>query len=321
MRILYVYREYGGRRRAYGRIMSDLGHIVKYVRIRSKFKPNQIRKKHIVNKSPDIVWLLQPSFLINKILDPDALQFMRSKGVLLVTYGTFPTETCYTSLLKYWKKFDFLFVHNLKHHKWLSSKGVKSYYMPIGFHTGQYPQLTCNYQPYDVSFMGRPQTQVRVCKDNRVKYINALADRGIRVWGKGYNNRGLKPPGIWMGSYAGHGQQREVYSMSKINLDLPFVNSTQSCYRKYYHIKNRFFEIPATNNFMLTLKTREATNIFGEDCVGYYEKSIESLCSAVDKYMKNEKLRRQMAQKACSIVHEKHSFRHRFEEMFNIICG
>ena len=53
MRILYIYNEYGERRKLYGKIMEKLGHKVSYFCIRNKLKKNQVNIKHIKNAKPD----------------------------------------------------------------------------------------------------------------------------------------------------------------------------------------------------------------------------------------------------------------------------
>ena len=91
------------------------------------------------------------------------------------------------------------------------------------------------------------------------------------------------------------------------------------CGENKYHLKNRFFEIPATGNFLLTVRCPEFLDIFGEDTVGYYDDNIESLKENVKKYLRDKDLRVKMAKRAYKIVHQKHMYLHRFQEMFKII--
>ena len=114
-------------------------------------------------------------------------------------------------------------------------------------------------------------------------------------------------------------EQRDVYSKSKINLDLPFVNYRHPFYEGQCHFKNRFFEIPATRNFLLALRTPEALEIFPEDTVGYYDDSIGSLKENVHRYLKDKKARKKMAEKAYRLVHDKYTYLHMFKKMFKII--
>ena len=84
-------------------------------------------------------------------------------------------------------------------------------------------------------------------------------------------------------------------------------------------MKNRFFEVPATGNFLLTVRNPEFVGIFDETMVGYYDDNIESLRENIEKYLVDEKLRKKMAARAYQVVNEKHTFLHRFKDMLNII--
>jgi spore maturation protein CgeB len=146
-----------------------------------------------------------------------------------------------------------------------------------------------------------------------------LSNYNTIVYGGGFKGKVGEIP---VKSYKGHKQQRNVYGITKINLDLPFFNTPHSFYKegdKKYHIKNRFFEIPATGNFLLTVRCPEFLEIFGEDCVGYYDDSIESLQENVKKYLKDKDIRKKMSKKAYKLVNEKHTYLHRFKDMFKII--
>jgi len=116
-----------------------------------------------------------------------------------------------------------------------------------------------------------------------------------------------------------HQQQRNAYAITKVNLELPFFSAPCDKMRNRYHFKNRFFEIPATGNFLLSLRTNEFLEIFPEDTVGYYDDNIGSFKESVDKYLKDKKLRRKMAEKSYRLVHDKHTFLHRFKKMSKII--
>ena len=110
-----------------------------------------------------------------------------------------------------------------------------------------------------------------------------------------------------------------MYAQTRVNLDLPFVNSSHPFYQDQVHVKNRLFEGPATGNFLLEMQHPEFLELFGEDLVGYYEPSIEAFVEAVRRYLADETLRRTMAEKAHRHAHQKHTFRHRFEEIFRIL--
>jgi len=187
--------------------------------------------------------------------------------------------------------------------------------MPFGFHPDQYYK-TSSSKKYDISFCGTALIRDSFKNDKRAKYLRSLEKYNIRVFGDSFKDKVNK---ITVKSYKTHNEQRKVYGKSKINLDLPFFHTKPVFYKDKYHIKNRLFEVPATGNFLLTTRCDEFLNIFDEDTIGYYDDNIESLKENVDKYLKDEKLRNKMVEKAYKLVHEKHTFYHRFKEMFKII--
>lgn len=317
MRILFIYTDYAGRRKRYGKIMEFLGYEVVYFELFNKLAACQVRKDHIKDIRPDLVWLLQPSYVANKVIDKECLDYLKKQNISLVTYFTFGTDTPYINWLKHWSRFDFLFVHNIHLHGYLKSNNLNSYYMPVGFYPDMYYPSSGISKTIPVSFMGSCQTMVDPKKDKRAIYLNALKKYGIHVYGGSFKDRVL--PEIFFGDYKKHEIQRQVYHESHINLDLPFVNSSRSFYKNIYHIKNRFFEIPATCNFMLTLRCPEFLNIFDETMVGYYEDDAGSLKEMTRKFLAEPKKCQRMAEKAHKVVMEKHTFHHRFQEMFSII--
>ena len=108
---------------------------------------------------------------------------------------------------------------------------------------------------------------------------------------------------------------------TKVNLDLPFYSGVHEFYKNKYHLKNRFFEIPATGNFMLTLRYPETELFYDESHVGFYDPNVDSLKEEVSRYLKDKKLREKKALNAYNLVHSKHTYKHRFEEMFRILSS
>ena len=316
MVILYVYREYGNRRKKYGSVMSNLGHNVKYLKLKNKSTPNQVNIREARKFNPDLVFMLSPFYIAYNCISPEVIEHFKNKNVPLVVYSTFNTQVPYTEWMDVWKKFDFLFLHNMACCEYLRMQGLQVHYMPLGFHPDQYFKVVKT-KKIDVSFVGNAQTTVKNPEqDMRAKYLQSLKGFNICVYGKSFEK---KLDGINVYSFSTHAEQRKVYARTRINLDLPFINSAHPFYRNIYHIKNRFFEIPATGNFLLTLRASEFTDILNEDMVGYYEPNIESFKETIKRYLKDESTRNKMAERAYKEVHQKHTFYHRFSEIFAIL--
>lgn len=312
MKILYIYKDYKKRRKQYGEIMKKLGHTVYFLEMKNKKGKNQIEPKHIKKYKINTVWFYSPFYIK---YNPDVIDYIRSKKILLILYGQYNPQIPYPDWMDIWSKLDFLFVQNKEFNDYLQNKGLNSYYIPFGFHPDQYYK-TIKEKKYDISFAGTALSRDSVKKDKRSLYLRSLKNHNIRVFGDSFKN---KVGNIVVKSYKDHNQQRKIYGKTKINLDVPFFHTKPSFYKNKIHIKNRLFEVPATGNFLLTLKCPEFLGIFPEDTVGYYDNNIDSLKENVNGYLKDEKIRNKMAEKAYKLVHEKHTFTHRFKEMFKIL--
>ena len=188
--------------------------------------------------------------------------------------------------------------------------------MTLGFYPKQYYKKNSSVKSYNITFMGNPFDNLPVEDDKRTIYLQSLINYNLVVFGERFRKR-LK--NILVKPYGGHDIQRKVYSLSKINLGMPFSLSSLKDYKNNLYFKNRFFEIPATGNFLLTAKCQDFIDIFPEDTVGYYDDNIESLKENINRYLKDKKLREKMAEMSYKIVHEKHTYLHRFKDMFKII--
>jgi len=313
MNILYIYKEYMGRKRRYGEEMSRLGHKVSFMRVKDKKTPNQISGNIIKKYSPDIVWLLSPFYVHYDVVSKEAVEYIKHNNIPLITCGTFNTQMDYTKSNSTWKQFDFFFVRNKEFCSYLKGIGVNAYYIPMGFYKDQYYPISRK-KDIKISFAGNPQTTVNKKLDKRMIYLKALKQFNIKVFGRSFNKRGLEAY-----PYNSHKQENNIYARSEINLDLPFINSPLDFYKNKYHLKNRFFEIPASNNFLMTLRCDEFTSILDESMVGYFDDSIESMVESVSMYLKDKNKRKEMAFRAYKEVINKHTFLHRTKQMFSII--
>jgi hypothetical protein len=312
MKILYIYKDYKQRRKQYGKIMQKLGHDVSFLEIKKKKEKNQLSVKDIKKYNIDVVWFYSPFYIrYNK----EAIEYIRKKKIPIVLYGQYNPQIPYDEWIDVWKKVDVLFVQNNEFNRYLRKNNLNSYYVPFGFHPDQYYKTIKN-KKYDISFCGTSLHRDSKKNDKRAKYIRSLKKYDIHVFGESFINR---VGSINVKSYKTHSHQRKIYGQTKINLDLPFFHKKPLFYKDKYHIKNRLFEVPSTHNFLLTVRCEEFLNIFGEDLIGYYDDNVESLEEMVKKYLKDKNIRERMTAKAYKYVYEKHTFTHRFKEMFLIL--
>jgi glycosyltransferase involved in cell wall biosynthesis len=312
VRILYIYHEYYNRRGKYAEVMRGLGHRVDTARVRGKKRPNQIGLQH-VRANYDIVWLLSGHYLAYDVITRSTVEAMKQSGAKLVAYTTLPTDTPLREWLEYYRMFDWLFFQHKESSEFLRENGVNAVYVPLGFHAGQYP-LKQRPDRYDITFMGSPQTNVPTSEDLRVQLLNRLRGFNVAVFGKGF--RGKLHPEIPIHGYSTHEKQVRIYSQSKINLDIAYINSALPEYRGKYHAKNRLFEVPATGNFLLTNDCPELRELIGDGACGFYQP--DNLEEVVSYYLANDQLRKEIADRGHGVA-QCHTFERRFKQMLDII--
>lgn len=314
MRILYIYKDYFARRKLYGKYLKKCGHDVIYLEKKHKKYKNQISIEEIKKAKPDLIWVLSPYYVK---YNPIAMEYIKSKNIPIVFYhgvgGRFP----YTDWIDVWKQFTITFPVAYDLHEYFVANGINSYYMPFGFHPNQYFKIRKT-KIYNVNFSGTIDKNANPKKDDRCIYLNALK-KYKKVVALSETFKGKLHKNIIVKKCKTHQDQREAYSTTKINLELPFFSNPCDFMKDKYHFRNRFFEIPATGNFLLSLKTKEFLEIFDENTIGYYENNIDSFRYNIDKYLKDKKQRQIMAKKSYKLVHEKHTFEHRFRSMSKII--
>jgi len=324
MNIIYLYHNYYKRRALYADIMRKLGHNVYAIDVGNKMhskKKDHLPIKLIKKIKPDIIWLLSPFYIANGIISEEKIQYLKDNNIFISVYGCFDVETPYTEWIdSVWKKIDFLFLDSLICARDLKKRGIDAHFVPLGFHTGQYYYFRGNCKKkIDFSFMGSSQKTSKYQK--RIKYINKLheelPDLNIKVYGNSFKGHLLT--GIKCHSFNCHAHQRQVYARSKISLDLPFVNTSCPFYKDMLTIKNKFFELPATGNFMLTVKSEESLRFFSDKEIGYCDDNIESMKDKIKYYLNHTVEREKMAERAYCIAHKHHTYTHRFIEMFSII--
>lgn len=318
MKILYIYRDYRGRRKKYGEMMTRCGHNVKYKLILEKKIPNQITSKDIKKYNPDIVWLYTTYYLWKKVISQEAIDYCRRKGIRIVSYAHLLQDIPLEKQIGIYKNLDFLFMTSKEGSKYFENNGINSFYVPLGFYQDQYFKTTSLKKKYDVSFMGSAFKNLPIDGDRRNQFLQSLHGYNMAVFGEGFKKR-LKNIKIPIDKYRGHDIQRKIYSQTNINLGLPFSLSPLDDYRGKCYLKNRFFEIPATYNFFLTIRDPEFLEIFDEETIGYYDNNIESLKQNIDMYMMDKDIRKKKAERAYKIVHDSHTFMHRFKKMFKIL--
>ena len=112
--------------------------------------------------------------------------------------------------------------------------------------------------------------------------------------------------------YIPNKQLHKLYSSCKI-----LLNDHWEDMRKKGFLSNRLFDGYASGAFIISDNIKGYKEIFGNALVTY--KTKEELDSLIEKYLKNEPLRKEKARKGYKIVTEKHTFKKRVERIIEVI--
>lgn len=316
MKILYITHEYGDRWAKYATFLRKLGHDVDLELLKDKRTPNQVTaKRHSPNY--DLVWTFAADYVWNKVLSYDFIDKVNNSKSIFIGYCTLSTVVPFKDWVNNFKVYDICFLHSKLVTEMAEEVDLKNvYYMPYGFDKDEYYKIKTK-KKFNISFMGSAQTNKSPEEDGRVQIINALKEFKIKVFGstlKGRVDRSIK-----VSRFRTHKKMNKVYNQSKINLNIPLINSTLPEFENKYHPKDRFYEIPGSGNFMISGYADEFNEQLKDNIHSAYYNNIDDLCSKVEYYLTNEKEREDMALEGYNHAINNHQTIFRFKKMMNII--
>ena len=228
---------------------------------------------------------------------------------------------------------------------WILTTDIKSLkkYNQLGFKNVIHTQWGFNHKDYiplkkekkiDVSFIGQPHS-------NRKVIIEKLKNNNINVLCRGYG---------WKNGRVDHKEMINIFSNSKINLNFTSSSNTKNLKSfikifikkegklyKFYNlnqiivnfenffeenqkqIKGRFFEITGCGGFLLTEYAPYLEKYFEINKEIAIFKNYDDLVDKIKFYLKNDKIRDQVAKNAHNKVLSKHTYHHRYDEIFKKI--
>ena len=316
MNILYITHEYGERWIKYGHFLRELGHNIDIEVLTDKNTPNQITASKF-SKKYDIVWSFAADYIWNKVLSDDFISAVNNGKAVFVGYCTLSTVVPFKKWVKNYQVYDICFLHSKLVTNMALEEGLTNVlYMPYGFDKEKYYKLKKR-KKYNVTFMGSAQTNFLPEDDARVKILDELKRFDIRVFGNGFNGRLDKS--IKTKHFSTHEDMNKVYNQSRINLNIPLINSTLPEFINKNHPKNRFYEIPGSGNFLFCGYDDEFNEQLQEDVHCVYYRDINDMCSKIDYYLTHEKEREEITRAGHEYALKHHQTVFRFRDMMRII--
>ena len=316
MEILYITHKYGDRWVKYATFLQELGHTVHLITLKDKQTPNQVTTAHYSSKY-DIVWSFAADYIWYKVLTDDFIDAVKNGSSIFVGYCTLSTKIPFKDWVNNYKVFDICFLHSKLVADMAEAAGLTNvHYMPYGFDKDEYYKINVK-KKFNISFMGSAQTNKPKEEDMRAQIINALKEFGINVFGRSLKGRVHKS--IKVSRFSKHRKMNMVYNQSKINLNIPIINSALPEFLNRYHPKNRFYEIPGSGNFMISGYANEFNAQFNDGIHCAYYHNIDDLCSKVEYYLIHEKEREDIALAGYNHAVKCHQTKFRFRDMMDII--
>ena len=167
-----------------------------------------------------------------------------------------------------------------------------------------YPEYSKKYKN-DLLFVGNSRKIFR-------KIIKDLlpTDKNLAVYGTNWEQ--IIDKKYLKGKHIQNNELRKAYSSCKI-----LLNDHWDDMRNKGFISNRLFDGFASGAFIITDRISGAENIFGNALVSY--DTPEELNDLIDKYIDNEKIRKDKAEEGRLRIMDKHTFKNRAERIIEII--
>jgi spore maturation protein CgeB len=269
------------------------------------------------SKKYDIVWAFAADYIWNKVLSDDFIYVVKNSNSMFIGYCTLNTLIPFKKWVSNYEVYDLCFLHSKLVTKMARDEGLSNVlYMPYGFDMDEYYKLNIR-KKYNVTFMGSAQTNFPPEDDERAKILNGLKQFKIRVFGQSFDGR--LDRSIKLRDFSTHEEMNRIYNQSKINLNIPLINSPLPEFINKNHPKNRFYEIPGSGNFMICGYDDEFNEQLHEDVHCSYYRDIDDLCSKIEYYLTHDNEREEISDSGHKYVLENHQTVFRFRDMMKII--
>ncbi len=257
----------------------------------------------IEKEKPDYVffWLIYDEFYIETLLK---IREISPKTIIINFFGDddsqFEIFSRYYGLI-----FDYSLILPQLPNSIYKKEGIKNYFFTLLANLDNYTPLKIE-KKYDVTFIGTPKSDryelIRYLKENNIN---------IKLFGWGWDSYpDLKD--VYEGPLSDTDLVKKI-NESKINL----------CFTKNYygvpHVKGRVVEVAACNSFVLVEYSTRYLDLFKEGKEIVMFNSKEDLLEKIKYYLKNEKQREKIAERAYKKIVKNYDFNTELRKYFTQI--
>jgi hypothetical protein len=164
----------------------------------------------------------------------------------------------------------------------------------------------------DVSFVGnwRPE------RERVLSLLCTMPDIKFKIWGevdwKRFAGKNSAIMRAWQGKGVFGKKFAQVVGSSKINLNI--IDHTN-----FPSANMRFFEIPCVGGLQVCSLCPEMENKFKHGETIFYYRKLEELPDMIRSLLNNDSLRKQVAQKAHAMVLSEHTYKHRAQQILELL--
>jgi spore maturation protein CgeB len=206
--------------------------------------------------------------------------------------------------------YDFIYVFDSFYIEEIRRKGAnKVEYLPLATNPNRYNEVLvtnqdqCDYG-YDVCFIGIPFP-------SRVDLFEGLRDYNLGVFGDGWTKyfmrKGQKVPSYYRGRASGE-VVNKIYLSSKIVLNIHHPQSREG-------LNTRTFDIPACGAFEIVDYKKDVEKHFEIDKEIVAFNNVDDLKGKIDFYLKNDDLRKTIAERGKRRILNEHTWVHRANDV------
>lgn len=249
------------------------------------------------NWKPDFIFVVKGS-----VIFPETIRAIQKLGILTVNW--FPDDIqAYNSAKSLVPIYDICLHYDLHAVKQLQKDTGKKNIKLFRFGADILPtddEVLIGNREYNLTMIGFPY-------DHRKRLLPMVSDLGLHVWGnKGWGETSLKQ------NYHGFlpsTSQRNIFQNTKVGLNLQYVSPCEG-------LTSRPYLILASKAMLL--------NDYRKDLYEFFDVGRDVVCCRNDnqlrelavRYLNNDKEREAIAERGYRVVRSKHTYVHRFAELF-----
>jgi spore maturation protein CgeB len=250
---------------------------------------------------------------------PDTLDLMRNIGIRTALW-TIDAPRIFEPIQKSASHYDFVFTGgseayeilqecNVKNLHWLPFACDPDFHRPVRLSPAERKKYRC-----DICFVGSGWEGLY---HNRRRYLEALTDFGLGIWGPGWETLPSQSP---LRQYIKGGQIRpaewvKIFSASQIVFHSHYQDPSGKI--PCYQAAPRVYEALACGAFHVVDGQRDVLRLFkpGKDLVVF--NNVEELRDLVGHYLQYPKEAKTIAERGRKKVLAKHTYRHRIQEILD----